>query len=32
VLILAYCTMHELSRAIGRDKVLRMFFGPMPAL
>ena len=32
VLILAYCTMHELSRAIGRDKVLRMFFGLMPAL
>jgi len=31
VLILWYCTMHELSRVIGREKVLRMFFGPMPA-
>lgn len=31
VLIGAYCTMHELTRVIGREKVLRMFFGPMPA-
>ena len=26
-LILFYCTMHELVRVIGRDKVLEMFFG-----
>jgi hypothetical protein len=25
-----YCTMHELVRVIGREKVLRIFFGPMP--
>jgi hypothetical protein len=30
VLILLYCTGRELVRVIGRDKVLRMFFGPMP--
>ena len=30
VLILMYCTMHELVRAIGRDKVLEMFFGVRP--
>jgi hypothetical protein len=30
VLIVAYCTMHELVCVIGRDKVLRIFFGPMP--
>ena len=30
VLIVMYCTMHELVRVIGRDKVLRIFFGPMP--
>ena len=30
VLILTYCTMHELVRVIGREKVLRIFFGPMP--
>jgi len=30
VLILVYCTMHELVRVIGRDKVLRIFFGPLP--
>jgi hypothetical protein len=24
-----YCTMHELVRVIGREKVLRIFFGPM---
>jgi hypothetical protein len=30
VLIVAYCTMHELVRVIGREKVLRIFFGPMP--
>jgi hypothetical protein len=27
VLILMYCTMHELVRVIGRDKVLEIFFG-----
>jgi hypothetical protein len=31
VLILMYCTMHELTRVIGEDKVRRIFFGPMPA-
>src|SRR2546423_14259427 len=31
VLIVMYCTVHELVRVIGREKVLRIFFGPMPA-
>ena len=31
VLIVMYCTTHELVRTIGRDKVIRIFFGPMPA-
>ena len=30
VLILAYCTMHELARLIGREKMLRIFLGPLP--
>jgi hypothetical protein len=30
VLILMYCTMHELTRVIGGDKMKRMFFGPLP--
>jgi hypothetical protein len=30
VLILMYCTMHELVRVIGKEKVKRIFFGPMP--
>ncbi len=30
VLILMYCTMHELARVIGGDKLRRMFFGPLP--
>jgi len=30
VLIVMYCTMRELVRVIGRDKVLKIFFGPMP--
>src|SRR5438128_12575600 len=30
VMIAMYCTMHELVRVIGREKVLRIFFGPMP--
>jgi hypothetical protein len=28
VLIFNYCTMHELGRAIGRDKMRALFFGP----
>jgi len=31
VLIAMYCTIHELARVIGKEKVLRIFFGPMPA-
>ena len=31
VLIAMYCTMHELVRVMGREKVMRIFFGPMPA-
>ena len=30
VLIVMYCTIHELVRVIGREEVLRIFFGPMP--
>src|SRR5947207_14837150 len=30
VLIAMYCTVHELVRVIGKEKVLRIFFGPMP--
>ena len=30
VLILMYCTLHELTRLIGTDNMRRMFFGPMP--
>ena len=30
VLILMYCTTRELVRVIGREKVLRTFFGPLP--
>ena len=30
VLILTYCTMRELVRVIGADKVRRIFFGPLP--
>jgi len=30
VLILMYCTMHELVRVIGRDQVRAMFFGTPP--
>ena len=30
VLIVMYCTIHELVRVIGREKVLQIFFGPMP--
>jgi hypothetical protein len=31
VLIAMYCSMHELVRVIGKEKALRIFFGPMPA-
>jgi hypothetical protein len=30
MLIVMYCTMHELVRVIGRDKVLEIFFGTRP--
>ena len=30
VLILVYCTARELGRVIGREKMLRLFFGPTP--
>jgi hypothetical protein len=30
VLILAYCTMHEIARVIGGHKLRQMFFGPGP--
>jgi hypothetical protein len=29
LLILMYCTMHEFTRVIGRDKVRKIFFGPV---
>jgi hypothetical protein len=31
VLIASYCMVHELVRVIGKEKTLRIFFGPMPA-
>lgn len=30
VLILMYCAIHELTRIIGKDKLVRIFFGPLP--
>ena len=30
ILIVVYCTAYELGRVIGRKKMLRLFFGPMP--
>jgi len=30
VLILMYCTAHEVVRVVGKDKVMRIFFGPLP--
>jgi len=30
VLILMYCTARELIRVIGKEKVVRIFFGPLP--
>lgn len=32
VLIVTYCTMHELVRVVGKEKMRRIFFGPMPSL
>src|SRR5438270_4628406 len=31
VLIAKYCPTHELVRVIGRERVMKIFFGPMPA-
>ena len=31
VLIAMYCTVHELVRVIGKEKAMRIFFGPTPA-
>lgn len=31
LLILMYCTLHELVRLIGKDRAKQMFFGPMPS-
>jgi hypothetical protein len=30
LLILVYCTARELTRVIGKEKMVRLFFGPMP--
>ena len=30
-LIAAYCMVHELVRVVGKEKAMRIFFGPMPA-
>lgn len=30
VLIVMYCTIDEMVRVIGKEKIVRMFFGPMP--
>lgn len=30
ILILTYCTMHELTRVVGEDRMKRLFFGPLP--
>jgi hypothetical protein len=30
LLILVYCTVRELGRVIGKEKMLRLFFGPLP--
>ena len=30
LLILMYCTVRELARVIGKEKMLRLFFGPVP--
>ncbi|WP_373510139.1 hypothetical protein [Thiocapsa sp.] len=31
LLILMYCTLHELVRLIGKDKAKQLFFGPLPS-
>ena len=31
ILIAMHCTVHELVRVFGKEKALRIFFGPMPA-
>jgi hypothetical protein len=30
ILILVYCATRELARVIGKEKMLRLFFGPPP--
>jgi len=30
LLIASYCTARELARVIGRDRMIRLFFGPRP--
>jgi hypothetical protein len=30
MLIIMYCTIHELGRVLGKGKMLQIFFGPMP--
>jgi len=30
LLICIYCTVHELARVIGKDRMKRIFFGPLP--
>jgi hypothetical protein len=30
MLILMYCTMHEIARVVGGDKLRQIFFGPVP--
>src|SRR5262245_45959466 len=30
LMIASYCTVRELARVIGRDKLIRLFFGPRP--
>jgi hypothetical protein len=32
ILISTYCTIHEFVRLLGREKVMRILFGPMPIL
>ncbi|HQR44407.1 MAG TPA: hypothetical protein PLB02_08845 [Thermoanaerobaculia bacterium] len=31
LLILWYCMVHEMARVVGREKMIRIFFGPLPA-
>lgn len=31
VIVLSYCTMREMVREIGEERMLRLFFGPLPA-